>query len=389
MKKVFAYVLAAVLALGSSTMAFASTHVKEITIGDDNGSIYVLNDDDHMVKADVSNIKWNNDSTTVSASGDFNANETYYIPVYAGTNTPITKLSDLDNYKIRTSVSDGSNYISSKPQFVIKSVKNGGDITGKNAFIQVTTADKFQMEAVDFDLTTTVFPKEGSKVNMGSLVTNLAEGDEAEMNISGTIGYETTDAKSYTVMEGPVTNFDDVDDDDTIELDFGGDALFEVNAKGQKDLFLRLDTSDSALEDKYPEASLEVRYFAGNNKTFRKTGTLTFEDIDPIENENGKLVAPYIYEVVNGKLVVFNDAKYDMDESKFTIKTNKLGNYVISDRELDASEAIDGEGENEGGSSNGGSNSEKNPDTGANDFVGLAVALAVVSIAGIAVAKRK
>ena len=71
MKKVFAYVLAAVLALGSSTMAFASTDVKEITIGDDEGSIYVLNDDDQMVKANVSNINWSNDASTVSARGDF------------------------------------------------------------------------------------------------------------------------------------------------------------------------------------------------------------------------------------------------------------------------------------------------------------------------------
>lgn len=387
MKKVFAYVLAAVLALGSSTMAFASTDVKEITIGDDEGSIYVLNDDDQMVKANVSNINWSNDASTVSASGDFKADTTYYIPVYAGTNTPITKLSDLDNYKIRTSISEGSNYISSKPQFVIKSVKTGGDITGKNAFIQVTTADKFQMEAVDFELTTTVYPKEDSKVKMGSLVTSLAAGDEAEMNFAGTIGYETTDAKSYTVMEGPITNFDGVDDDDTIELDFNGDALFEVNAKGQKDLFLRLDTSDSALEDKYPEASLEVRYFAGNNKTFRKTGTLTFENIDPIENENGKLVAPYIYEVVNGKLVVFNDAEYDMDESKFTIKTNKLGNYVISDTKLVDEDAADSD--EDGDSTDSSDDAATNPDTGANDFVGLAVALAVVSVAGIAVAKKR
>lgn len=284
----------------------------------------------------------------------------------------LKKLSDLKNYKVRSSIDEGASYIAEKATFVIKD---------KKAYISFKTADKFQMEEVDFDMTITVYPESDCKV----LTTGKAykNGEDAELkNIAGEIKYAEVEVESYKdVTDTPVVKFSD--DAEEVELNFDDKATFKVNAKGQKDLFLRLTDEDEALEDKYADVALEIRYFDGNNKTFRRSGELKIS-ADMIEGKDGKMVAPFIYENNKGKLTVCKDAKYDSDKEEFVIKTNKLGNYVISDKELKVEEAKEDDKTTDGKDG-----AEKNPDTGANDFVGLAVALAVVSVAGIAVAKRK
>ncbi|MBC8546163.1 hypothetical protein H8711_04335 [Clostridiaceae bacterium NSJ-31] len=383
MKKILACVLAVVLAFGMCTVAFAASDVTAIDVL--SGTVYTYDDDDKaMYLADAD---------------DLDANTTYYIPVVdvtSGTAADITKLSDLtNNYKIRNSISDGSSYISSKPAFVIKSVSaTYGDYhpvsASKTAFITFTTADKFNMEEVDLDMTIKVYPDESSydiSLNGVAQVVGTSTPAEIEEFTNSTICYRETEASSYFLVPSgaPIVTFDDIDDE--IEMEFGDDdeeVVFIVNATNQKDLFLRLDTEDEALEDKYPNAELEIRYFAGNNKTFRKTGELTI----PTDLDDGD--EPYLYEVVDGKLTLCEDAKYDSSDEAFVIKTNKLGNYVISDTKLVDEDADDSDEDGDSTDSTDSSgDATTNPDTGANDFVGLAVALAVVSVAGIAVAKKR
>lgn len=352
MKKVLALVLAVVLAFGMTTVAFAADKSKEVNFVDsgDKVVLYTIEGDDDVM---------------TPFTGSLLANKEYYAELKSvdPTTADMTRLSTLNDLKVRASIDEGASYIAAKPSFVIKAVKKGGE---KKAYVTFKTADKFQMEAVDLDMDITLYDKDGKEAD--------------KLSINTTVGYGESTAKTYFKVGGPIVNFDDIEDD--TEMEFDKDVTFVVNANGQKDLFLRMDDSDDALEDKYPEAALDIRYFAGNNKTFRRSGTLTIP-ADMIEGKDGKLVAPFIYENNNGKLTVCKDAKYDSDKEAFIIKTNKLGKYVISDKELKAEEA------KEDGKTDGKDGAEKNPDTGANDFVGLAVALAVVSVAGIAVAKRK
>ncbi|WP_312642723.1 acid shock protein [Hydrogenoanaerobacterium sp.] len=372
MKKVLSLVLAAVMCFGMSTVAFAAkdSKPKKIAVFDSGFVFYTFDDDDSK-----------NAMNPAADKNSLNADETYYIHVTEEDGTEITKLSDLDNFKVRSSIDDGAAYISSKPSFVIKTVKeiDGAKLpkSEKMAFITFTTADKFNMEEKSLDMEIKLY---GDDNNCTTKVGTETAAKEATIDsfTSSEVKYGETEAKTYVKVDGPIVKFDDIDDD--CELEFGDDEItFFVNAKDQKDLFLRLDDSDDALEDKYPNADLQIVYFAGNNKAFRRNGTLTIPS-KAVEGKEGKLVAPHIYEKNNGKLSVCKDAKYDDDKEAFIIKTNKLGNYVISDIELDVKDtATDDKGEG----------TEKNPDTGANDFVGLAVALAVVSVAGIAVAKRK
>ena len=224
-----------------------------------------------------------------------------------------------------------------------------------------------------------IYAKDGYVINVDDPETQDKKevDDEITLTIDATVAYNR-DAFEVgalsDVTDNPVCTFDEDCDEYEIIFDDDETATFVVPGAQTKDLFLRLDTDvPEALEDKFPSADITAVLFAGNNKTFKKTGELTI----PADSIDGK--APFIYNYEDGKLTVCEDAKYDDGKEEFTIKTNKLGNYIISDKEL---VAADGEGET-------GTDAETNPDTGANDFVGLAVALAVVSVAGIAVAKRK
>ena len=74
-------------------------------------------------------------------------------------------------------------------------------------------------------------------------------------------------------------------------------------------------------------------------------------------------------------------AKWDSEQDSYVLKTTTLGSYVISDKSLKSAggSTVDDNEENSASGSVGGDAS--NPETGANDVVGVAAALAVVSLA--------
>lgn len=74
--------------------------------------------------------------------------------------------------------------------------------------------------------------------------------------------------------------------------------------------------------------------------------------------------------------LVKSSATYDDSYGSFALRTNKLGAYVISDRELEVTSFT-----TDGSTSTDGTGNVENPSTGANDMVNVAVALAVVSLA--------
>lgn len=90
---------------------------------------------------------------------------------------------------------------------------------------------------------------------------------------------------------------------------------------------------------------------------------------------------PYIYAWNGTALTQVANAEWNEDEGTYTVGITGPTQYVLSDVQLKAVAANDNTAPNNNGTT-------ANPDTGANDFVGLAVALAVVSVAGIVVAKK-
>ncbi len=162
-------------------------------------------------------------------------------------------------------------------------------------------------------------------------------------------------------------------EDGTARFEFNDDAAFDVPMYSKEKILLNLSRDfDKNIALQYDErAELEFYNFMGTHDSFTRNGVLSiYADKDH-----------YIYEVEDGALVELNST-YDEKEKALQIKTDTLGYYVVSDRELDvvaASKPQEVKPEND--SSSKPSNDKVNPNTGADDMLGTAVALAVVSVA--------
>ena len=91
---------------------------------------------------------------------------------------------------------------------------------------------------------------------------------------------------------------------------------------------------------------------------------VTFEG-EPSFNKNGTLYIyaaedTFLYKVIDGKLTAV-DASYNEDYEAWELKTRSLGEYVISDKEIDL-DAVNTEDKDDASSTTDGG--KENPDTG-------------------------
>ena len=312
MKKILAVVLALVLTLGLTTVAFAAT-MENIRVFTDPYT-------------------YDSKSKTMSPAGgdDYTPGNTFYFLVKnemtGGKN--ITSTSALKYYNLRFTADEGKKFIESVT-FTTK--KDGGET---NAYIAVKTVASYSSSDMDFSMDITLF----SKVYNGNKV-KANDTEDFSFNFSGTLTNNTTQATAYTTVtdKAPIVNFDDIDDTDPIELYFGNndDVQFNVNAKGQGELYLKY-TDDATgtkyeIDDKYPSASLDYHIFEGSKKTFRRTGKLYIKAASIGNNK-----APYLYQISTAGALTQVNAKYDSNEEQFVIDTATLNNYVVSDIALKA-----------------------------------------------------
>lgn len=170
---------------------------------------------------------------------------------------------------------------------------------------------------------------------------------------------EATDYVSIDPGERAVVSFAD-DASDEFEVEFGDDARFVFNARGQGKLNLAYNTKynkDFAYD--YDDANIDFINFEGEPSTNR-TGTLyIYADEDS-----------YIYEVTSKGAKKINGAYYDDDEEAWVIRTRNLTSYAISDKKLKTVDQMNNGSSSSssskpGSTSGSGSNNGKpNPDTG-------------------------
>ena len=189
------------------------------------------------------------------------------------------------------------------------------------------------------------------------------------------------------------------DQDGTATFNFNDDAYFTVRMFGGDKVMLDFDrTYDKAIADRYIE-DLYFYNFRGELDEFSATGPLTI----PVEQEM------FMYQIVNGALKA-TDAVYSEENEAMELKTRTLGNYVLTPTKLDISAEDETETPSTDASNNGGSTSQPapgygensetndylsggsdkvNPETGADDLVGLMASLAVLSLVGGVALTRK
>ena len=173
----------------------------------------------------------------------------------------------------------------------------------------------------------------------------------------------------------------------TAVFDFADKAFFTVKMYSGESMYLDLSTAyDKAIAGEMDAEADSFYKFDNDNANFSRTGELI------IVSDDSSLVP---YEIDEDGNFVEVDAKYVEDYAiahtnkkvdGFVFSTKTLGNYVLSTEELGQEEQPAEETPAEPvtpsePTTETPSTSKPNPDTGAEDFVGLAVSLAVVSVA--------
>ena len=166
----------------------------------------------------------------------------------------------------------------------------------------------------------------------------------------------------------------------TAVFDFEDKAFFTVKMYSEEKMYLDLSTAyQKAVANEYDAEFDNFFKFKGTNANFSRTGELIIESNDP---------NLFVYEIDSDNNLYPVDAKYVKDYqithtndkiNGYVFNTKTLGNYVLSvdELEVEEDEAPATEAPEEKPAAD-----KENPNTGANDFVGVAVALAVVSVAG-------
>lgn len=222
-------------------------------------------------------------------------------------------------------------------------------------WIKITTKDSTTTKDIDVV----------GKVSVGTSKSSAEKDQEVSVDFTLTNSEpgngnhdEATDYVSIEPGERAVVSFAD-DASDEFEVEFGDDARFVFNARGQGKLNLAYNTKynkDFAYD--YDDANIDFINFEGEPTTNR-TGTLyIYADEDS-----------YIYEVTSKGAKKINGAYYDDDEEAWVIRTRNLTSYAISDKKLKTVDQMDnGSSSNSSNkpdsSNNKPGNGKPNPDTG-------------------------
>lgn len=374
MKRVLVFMLSLALVLGMTTVAYGASRTKFISVVD---TPYLFRDGE-MVAAD-----------------EFIPGKTYYFPI----ENLDSDYSDSSNIRTRSAVSglrvtrdliSGSNVFDSVSIVQRKAIglsDLGFDEDDNTLFISVSTKATESVRPVTVDFAFTLGAD--SSVEIGNSTATLYQ----------TFEYDSTEVvgDDFSVGSDYVYNFDDITG--KVTLDFPGGASYTVYVSSQKERYLDYTTDpfDSASATQifkaYASTDAQMDFYLFLGKTSEKTFDAT-----------GKLYLPagegeYLYQIIDGRISKV-DATYSRDDLGFIIRTKTPGSYVISDRRL--SGIADDTGDDSSSSTSSASASDDpsenislpvgptngvqvNPDTGSNDFVGIAMSLAVVSLACIGI----
>lgn len=140
-----------------------------------------------------------------------------------------------------------------------------------------------------------------------------------------------------------------------------GDTSVEVRVYDGDKFYLAHDyDADKKVLVANADSDAEISFLNFNAKpSFNSTATVYFYQVD----EDG-----FVYELTGEGKIKKSAAKWSEDDGCWVLKTRTLGSYVFSDKALTSAAAADT------------TDNTTNPDTGANDVVGIATALAVVSL---------
>ena len=350
MKKILALTLAAVMDAGMTTVAFADSGAQGLHITDGSSNVaWMYYDKDGKDGIDsATDTDPDADEVVTGAEKDpIAGGKTLYIPIFVGTGTgldnyAVTSSKDVEDWKVDADWEEGKP--ASKP--VITSVK----IDGRRVYAIALELPEAESKAQDLVGSITMY-----STRSGADSDKKGSDETAAwrtVDVSLTYGYKTEDFDDVDdFADAQIVDFDDCDGEE--DLDFGDYITFTVNLDGQGKLNLKNNTKFvSEIADLDKSANMDFITFE-QTPSFNKVGTAYIYAADDT----------YLYEVVDGKLEAV-DAKYNEDYEAWEFKTRTLGQYVISDKELDLESITDNTDDKDDSSSTTEDGNKKNPDTG-------------------------
>ena len=258
MKKILALTLAAVMAAGMTTVAFAKDD-NDITSLEFTGTVYYDKDGDGVIDSDEKDsvARGSSDEKTgtlgegVITGGTelyFELKASYENAEEAAGYTAVEKLKDVKSWEVETDWTVEDDEVD-KPEFVQKKIGNEYGIYLKLVLPENDTVN-------NRDLVGTIGlgdTRSDAKDAWGNYLVNIALSyGRDKTNVTG-----NTDIKSFEgsfpeayETKGAVVDFDDVDD--VIDIEFNDMALFTVDVTGQGKLDLRFNTKfDPEVADRY------------------------------------------------------------------------------------------------------------------------------------------
>ena len=322
MKKILALTLAAVMAAGMTTVAFADD--KDVVVTFDTNK-YVL-DDGEAAYDDILNDEY-------VKGGDEIA-----LPILID-GQPYVINADFDK-KLVADVDWDVNEADTEFRFV----KYAKDTFSSTEALRV------------YSLVITVPENDGDKVidlmgtvAVGKTRSEAKDADREDVSVSiAPAAKDVTKFEDADFSAGKTGIVSFSDEEGEIDIEFGDQAMFTVDVTGQGKLNLTWNTTfDKEFAAKYDYANLDFINFEGE-PSFNKTGDFyIFADEDAFIYRKGAEGV----EAVN--------AEWDEDMDAWRIRTRKLDSFVISDVELDKQTVTDTD--DSSSTTDGG---KENPDTG-------------------------
>lgn len=206
---------------------------------------------------------------------------------------------------------------------------------------------------------------------------------DVEVRVSGTVGYDLqpvdldddeVDLTGVGDLSKALVEFKKADDRAyaTLYHDYDSDLTLEARVYDGDKLYLDCDNdpdTDVLKANADVDGDLYFYNFSGE-PTFNSTAKLYFYNADE---------DCYVYELNNGRLSEVGS--YSDDDGCWVVRARTLGSYVVSTEELVNAADEDGDTSTEP--------DVENPDTGANDVVGIAAALGVVALVSAAAVSLK
>lgn len=341
MKKVIALALVLLMALSMTTVAFAADFATH------PGDSFTVDPDDFFCDASNSTNKVITNSLTALFGGTgskeaekYFTEDNFKIVLKFGKGADLVESYKFDGGKIKITLKKSALEAPSLPNVEVKEFY----VVAKKDVKQVASAGTASIKRNEkFNFSMARDGKTGSFFATIGWTLLPAVDNKVEFDLDDT---------TTTIFSSGLYKFTP-DVKATGSFKFGAEAYGEVNVFKNDKYFAGFDT-DPNMDIIKANPDADVRFVNLMGSFNQNMALELYADEDQ-----------FVYEIKDGKLVK-SSLKWDKDVYAWTGKVRTLGTYVISDIEL--KDAVKAEDET------------KNPNTGANDVVGVAVALAVVSL---------